>query len=91
MFSKPNAVSDNTKCWNAPYMFQAPAKLMVVGPDGGDAVLIGYGIGDIIEIVSPCVETLQCRNGEVDFVTLSDGSKILKPDGAWPDIKRYYE
>jgi hypothetical protein len=88
MFIKPNAVSEVPEYWNMPVMFQAPAQLLVIGPDGGEPVVVGYGIGDIIKIVTPRVETLECRREEVDFVTLSDGSKILKPDGKWPDIKR---
>lgn len=83
MFMKPNAVG--ATCYNKAYMFQQPAQLWVVNPEGV-GTLMGYGIGDIIEVVSPVLETLQCRHVEVDFVVLADGSKLLKPH-VWPDVK----
>ena len=79
MFMKPNA-APGTRYWNAPYMFQKPCKLLLEHPDGS-RVVMGYGVGDVIKVVSPAVQTLQACHEELEFLELPDGSKAFKIEG----------
>ena len=79
MFMKPNA-APGTRYWHAPYMFQKPCKLLLEYPDGS-RVVMGYGIGDVIKVVSPAVQTLQASHEEVEFIELHDGAKAFKIEG----------
>lgn len=60
------------------YMFLTPERLTVIKPDG-EKVDMGYGIGDIIEVIEPSFQ--YCIMGEeTDCVPLKGGSVLLRPD-----------
>lgn len=61
------------------YMFLETARLTAISPDGVE-VLMGYGIGDIIEVIEPRT-TFLIAGMELDEITLKDGTLLKKSPG----------
>lgn len=72
----------------AKYVFLEPARLWVVHPDDDDMQLIGYGIGEIIEVMEPAVQYLVAIHDEKEFLELADGSIAYKHGNDWPTVGR---
>lgn len=70
------------------YQFITPLHLNVKRPNGL-IVLTGFGIGTIIEVIKPCVQSfLACRwEGRVK-IPLIDGSILLNPNGKFAIVAR---
>lgn len=76
---KPNAASENTKIVAVPYRVLTPVRMTLAMPDGSH-VIMGYGIGDIIEVMEPAIQYANCRHEELKEIPLSDGSFIIGYD-----------
>lgn len=73
---EPNWASDHREYYAAQYQFQSPCRLTVRATDG-TVSMIGYGIGDVVEVMDPRVETLSTRRVPLKEIPLTDGSVIL--------------
>ena len=59
------------------YRFLEPIKAKVRHPDG-TVILIGYGIGDKIEVLEPDVQLLLALHEKLTEIPLADGSFIIE-------------
>lgn len=62
------------------YSFLKPARIKIRRPDGLE-VLMGYGIGEQIDVLQPSCTYLVCSYEPVDEVPLPDGGAIIE----WPN------
>lgn len=64
------------------YSFLEPCKVKVRNPDG-TVQLIGFGIGDQVQVLEPAMTFLVCSNDRLKEIPLANGSFIVE----FPEIK----
>lgn len=78
---------EGTTLYPQKYVFLEPARLWVVHPLEDDMQLMGYGIGETIEVLEPSVQLLIASHEEKEFLELADGSIAYKC-GEWPTVSK---
>lgn len=82
MFTKKSAPPDSPLTV-VTYELLEPAEMLVERPDGLQ-VLMGYGIGEKLQVIEPQIQNLVYTTEQKDYVLLADGTKIIR----WPRIIR---
>lgn len=59
------------------YQFLEPTRMRVRQKDG-TTILMGYGIGELIEVLEPQVQYLIVNHEILDTIPLADGSTIVE-------------
>lgn len=80
MHAKPNAYFEDptmNRIVAIRYRFKQPAMVTIRDVDGA-MILVGYGIGDDIQIMEPDLQNLACRHEKYVEIPLVDGSHIVK-------------
>lgn len=76
MILEPNWCSDAPELTTVSYAFLEPAMLRLRKPDGS-IVVLGFGIGEQVDVVVPRIQTLQAQYELRKEIPLADGSFIL--------------
>lgn len=78
---------NDTKTSIVKYQFVTPLHLNVKRLDGL-TILTGFGIGDIIEVLEPSMQSLACNWEPWIAIPLADGSILLDPDNKLTNVTR---
>ena len=62
------------------YSFLKPARLRIRNEAGAES-LVGYGVGEHIEVLAPAVQYLVCSYEKKKEIALADGSFVIE----WPE------
>lgn len=78
-----NPVKDDTELVSVSYMFMKPFRCYVKHKDNS-LTLTGFGIGEIIYVMVPKVQTLQTNYEILSVIPLKNGDVILDAEGNIP-------
>jgi hypothetical protein len=72
------------------YVFLEPSRLWIVYPEDLRVELVGYGIGDTIDVMEPEIQDLGCSYEEKDFLELEGGGNAYtyRSTDDWPVVGR---
>lgn len=74
------AAPEDAKLIPTSYSFLAPARLRIRDASGVET-LVGYGIGEKIQVLEPDIQLLVCSHEEHDEIPLTNGVFIIE----WPE------
>jgi len=77
---RPNWCEDDTRTWEAPYQFLQPCSVKI-RDFLGKIYNINYGIGDIIHVIEPRIQTLQVQHEVMKEIPLPGDCYMIEfPD-----------
>lgn len=71
------------------YTFLNPCRMKIRKLNGTE-ILMGYGIGDTIEVMEPIIQYLVCSHKKLKEIPMSDGSAVIEFPNVIP-VKRIIE